>query len=77
MNKVRRKQLEEVIAKIQEAADELEAIMNDEEEYRDNMPENLLYSERWEIADGACDAMQEALDQLEEAVSSIETAQEG
>ena len=50
--------------------------MSDEEEYRDNIPENLQSSERYEQAEAACDAMQEALDQIEEAISNIENAQE-
>ena len=40
------------------------------------MPENLQSSEKYEKADAACDAMQEAINELEEAVSNIETAQE-
>lgn len=65
-----------MIAKIQEASEQLESIMDDEVEYRDNMPENLQDSERYELSDSACDSMQEALDNLEEAVSNIESAQE-
>ena len=76
MNKVRRKELQEVIEQINIAKELLENIMCDEEEYRDNMPENLQSSEKYEKADAACDAMQEAINELEEAVSYIETAQE-
>ena len=75
MNKIRRKQLDEIISKIGEVRDELESIMNDEEEYRDNMPENLQGSERYEISDNACSEMQAALDSLEEAISSVEESQ--
>ena len=76
MNKIRRKKLDEIIAKIQDVSEELESVMNDEEEYRDNMPENLQGSEKHEMADSACSSMQEAIDQLEEAISNIESAQE-
>lgn len=76
MNKIRRKELDVVLAKLHEAKDELESIINDEEEYRDNMPENLQGSERYELANNACSEMQNALDSLDEAVSSIESAQE-
>jgi len=75
MNKERRKQLDELASKINEVKDELESIMKDEEEYRDNMPENLQGSERYEMADTACYEMQSALDSLDEAISSIEEAQ--
>lgn len=76
MNKARRKQLEEIIERIQGISEDLESIMSDEEEYRDNMPENLQGSERYEIAYNACYAMQDALDNLEEAISNVETASE-
>ena len=48
----------------------------EEEEYRDNMPENLQGSERYEAADAAVDNMSSAVDALDEAISSIESAQE-
>ncbi|WP_313294418.1 hypothetical protein [Faecalispora jeddahensis] len=41
MNKLRRKELQTIIDRIEELKDSLETIMSDEEEYRDNMPENL------------------------------------
>jgi len=72
INKTRRKQLDEVISKINAVEDELESILSDEEEYRDNIPENLQGSERYEMADNACSEMQNALNSLDEAVSSIE-----
>jgi flagellar biosynthesis chaperone FliJ len=76
MNKARRKQLADIASKIEELREELESIMNDEEEYRDNMPENMQESERYEKSDEACYEMQNAIDSLEEAISSIETSQE-
>ena len=48
MNKTRRKQIDDVIAGLQELQETVETIMNDEEEYRDNIPENLQGSERYE-----------------------------
>lgn len=76
MNKVRRKALDEVISKIEEAKELLENLQAEEEEYRDNMPENLQGSERYEAADAAVDNMSSAMDALDEAISSIESAQE-
>lgn len=43
-------------------------------EYRDNIPENMQESERYEKADEACDNLSSAVDSLEEAISSIEAA---
>ena len=76
MNKARRKALDEVISKIEEAKELLENLQAEEEEYRDNMPENLQGSERYEAADAAVDDMSSAVDALDEAISSIESAQE-
>lgn len=76
MNKARRKALDEVISKIEEAKELLENLQAEEEEYRDNMPENLQGSERYEAADAAVDSMSSAVDALDEAISSIESAQE-
>lgn len=76
MNKARRKALDEVISKIEEAKELLENLQAEEEEYRDNMPENLQDSERYEAADAAVDNMSSAVDALDEAISSIESAQE-
>ena len=76
MNKARCKALDEVISKIEEAKELLENLQAEEEEYRDNMPENLQGSERYEAADAAVDNMSSAVDALDEAISSIESAQE-
>ena len=46
MNKVRRKELQELYDIISEAKDRLEMLHDEEEEYKDNMPENLQSSER-------------------------------
>ena len=72
MNNVRRKTLNEIRDKIEELRGDLEAVMNEEEDYRDNMPENLQNSERYEKADDACNAMSEAIDMLDDVASNIE-----
>ena len=75
MNKVRRKELQELYDVISEAKDRLE-MLHDEEEYKDNMPENLQSSERYERAEAAADALDSAVSSLEEALDYIEEAQE-
>ena len=56
------------------AAYELEALKEEEEDYRDNIPENLQGSERYEQAEEACDNLDSAFDGLEEVISYIEEA---
>ena len=74
MNTTRRKDLAKVIKTIEDAMSELECLKEEEEEYRDNMPENLQGSERYERADEACDNLDSAVSSLEEAITYIEDA---
>lgn len=77
MNKPRRKALEKVINIIEEAKGELEMLRDEEQEYMDNMPENLADSDRYNAADSAVSNMDDAINELEEAVSSIREYREG
>lgn len=74
MNKPRRKALQTLLDRMAEIRDILEEIEGDEEDYRDNMPENLQGSERYEKANEACDSLYKAVSNLEEAIESIEAA---
>lgn len=72
MNKIRRKSLAEVIAKLeeldsirQEAMEMLSAIIDEEQETYDNLPESLQYSERGEQMQEYIDSMQEVTDELD------------
>lgn len=74
MNKTRRKKISDQMEIIMLTRTEIEAIMGDEEEYRDKTPENLQSSSNWDASDVACDHMQEALDSLEDLLSNLESA---
>lgn len=65
MNKQRRKEISAVITKLENIKEELENILGDEQDYYDNIPENLQMSER-------ADQSSEAIDIMEDAISSIE-----
>lgn len=71
MNKIRRKSLQELSDRIQEIMEDLESLQEEEEEYRDNMPENFYGSEKYEKAEAACDSLASAYDSLDEAMTSI------
>lgn len=86
MNKTRRETLARAASLIEEAAAAVESaleILNDckdeEQEYLDNMPENLQQSDKAYTAEEAIDAMDSAIDELEDIdftdiVSYIESA---
>lgn len=69
MNKERRKQVKDVIARIEAL---VQNILDDEEEAFDNMPEGLQASENGMISEEAQDNLSAAIDALEEAISYLE-----
>lgn len=78
MNKQRRKIIYEINTKLEALQGEMETLLEDiqgvideETEYRDNIPENMQGSERYENADSACDALQSAYDTLETSKDNI------
>lgn len=76
MNNDRRKTIQEIMEKLTDLKDSLEMVQEEEQEYKDNMPENLQGSEKYEKAESSSEALYEAVSQLEEAVSNLETAME-
>lgn len=76
MNKIRRKNLQTIIDRLEDIKADPEEITYEEEEYRDNIPENLQSSEKYERADEACDNLNDAADTLNEVIDSITTAME-
>lgn len=90
MNKQRRKEIQEVVkrveavqAEIESLLDDIQGITDEETEYRDNIPENMQGGDRYEMADHACceleaahDTLEQANDSLADAVSSLESAAE-
>lgn len=57
MNNTRRKSLRALMDRLEDIKSELEEIQSEEEDYRDNIPENLQGSERYEKAEDAISNM--------------------
>lgn len=77
MNKIRRKALQEIYDKLSDLREELETIKDEEDESRENIPENLQGSERYEQSETASGNIDEAMEYLSSACDSIESAMEG
>ena len=77
MNKVRRKKLQKVIGKLEEALAELAEIQEEEEEARDNIPESLQDSEQYEQIDGYCYTLDDAASTLEDQIGELTEIVEG
>lgn len=72
MNDTRRKALAKIVTaiddlhgKLQDAATELEALKDEEQEYYDNMPESFQQGEKGQAAEEAANQLSEAFDKLE------------
>lgn len=74
MNRQRRESLSKVMEMIEEAKELLESLKEEEEEYRDNIPENLQGSARYETAEEACDNLDTAVSSIEEVIEAITEA---
>ncbi|MBJ0457546.1 hypothetical protein ITX49_17020 [Enterococcus casseliflavus] len=73
MNAKRRKSLKEIFEQVSELKNQLENLREEEEEYTENMPENLWGSERYEKSQEHINDMREAEDNLESAINLIES----
>ncbi len=71
MNKKRRKNIQDVVEQLEGLKTTLEELQGEEETCRDNIPENLQCSERYEKADEACDTLYDAVNSLEDIISSL------
>lgn len=69
MNKRDRKEIEKITEELEALKERIENLADYEQEKVDNMPENLIYSERGE-------AMQEAADRLYDAAGEFESLAE-
>lgn len=67
-----RKMLEELVAEVESVKSDVEDIQYDEEEYRDNMPENLQGSERYDKADCACTSLSDAVEALDDMIGALD-----
>jgi len=69
MNKERRKKIANVISKLEDLNNEIDSIREEEQDTFDSIPENLQESENGQL-------MQEAIENLENAFSDVESALE-
>ena len=73
MNAERRKKLAAVAEFIaDELKSALEELRDEEQDYFDNIPENLQQGERYEQAESALDNLESAISSLEETVGYLE-----
>lgn len=76
MNRMRRKTINSIYERLYELRNLLEEVKDEEEEYRDNIPENLQGSERYIRTDEILDDLDSAISSLEETLDYLESAAE-
>jgi len=72
MNNTRRKAIKKIIEQLEVLSDQISDLQDEEQDYMDNMPENLQTSERYDIAEAAVDSLSNAQSSVDEAISSLE-----
>lgn len=75
MNKARREAIEKVVGELRDIQSAVEELRDEEQEYLDNIPENLQGSERYDLAEQALENLNSAYDSIEEAASYLEDAE--
>lgn len=72
MDDTRRDSIRHIACQLEALRSELEDVLSDEKEYRDDIPENLWGSRQHEISDAACDTLDEAVDSLEDIIATLD-----
>lgn len=76
MNKARRKAIREVIAKLESLRDEVESLLNEEQDYYDNMPESFQNGDKGQAASDAISYMESASGYIDNAIEELGCAEE-
>ena len=71
MNKQRRQKIREVRKEIKNCKDNLQKILDEEQDYFDNMPENLQGSVRGSDSEDAIATMESCIEDLEKIVDEL------
>ena len=71
MNKQRYARIEEIAEQLDVLHDELYDILQEEEEARDNTPDSLQATERYERSETACEALESAADLINDALEAL------
>lgn len=76
MNRERRARIQECAKTLETLKAEIDSIRDEEQEYLDNMPENLHTSERYDVAEGHVNLLEDVLSQLEDVEDLLEEARD-
>jgi antitoxin component HigA of HigAB toxin-antitoxin module len=72
MNSERRKKLELIRNELNDLAERIGSIRDEEQEAYDNMPEGIQAGDKGEVAQAAIDAMETVINDLENSIGELE-----
>lgn len=72
MNRERRKRIQQIITQLNTCSGDLSSVKDDEDYARDNTPENLQGGEAYCISEECSDKIDDALSDIQQAVSTLE-----
>lgn len=76
MNNTRRKAIQNIMDKLEELMEEIEAIKDEEQDAYDNLPESLQNSERGEAMESAVYNLDDAAENVQLVIDALESAKE-
>jgi division protein CdvB (Snf7/Vps24/ESCRT-III family) len=71
MNNARRKVIDELTRRLDALKEEFQSVVDEEQEYFDNMPESLQTSERGQSSETAISCLDSAICSIEDALSEL------
>ena len=71
MNKQRRQKIRDVRKEIENCKENLQKILDEEQDYFDNMPENLQGSMRGSDSENAIDVLESCIEDLENIIEEL------
>jgi len=71
MNAQRRKEIDNIISKLEDLKQDIVSMQDEEQGYFDNMPEGLQSSEKGEKAESAVDALDNSVSLINDAIDSL------
>ncbi len=74
MNKQRRKEIDNLISDAIRLETSIEDLLDEEQDYLDNIPENLQSSDKAEIAENAISCLEEALSNIQDLLDNLSEA---
>ena len=75
MNKARRAVISSIRDQLDDLKSQVEEIQGEEQDYFDNMPENMQDGERGDAASEAARELENAVSALDEAIGNLENAE--